>query len=72
MYPLQYTLRQRKKHILCLFVVPKATECRKAYQRDSCVSTYPVFQGYSFEMAGYSTVTSTFLDQNSARNVSAV
>ena len=39
------TLRQRKKHTVCLFVILKATECRKAHQRDSCVSTYPALSG---------------------------
>ena len=35
---------QRKKHTVCLFVVLKAAECRKAHQ-DSCVSTYPALSG---------------------------
>jgi len=32
-------LRQRKKHTVCVFVVLKATEGRKAHKRDNCIST---------------------------------
>ena len=45
-------LRQHKKHIACLFVVLKATEGRKTHPR------IWLFQGYSFEVAEYSAVTS--------------
>ena len=38
-------LRQHKMHTVCLFVVLKATEGRKAHKRDNCVSTYPALSG---------------------------
>ena len=38
-------LRQHIKHIVCLFVVLKATKGRKVHKRDNCVSMYPALSG---------------------------
>ena len=37
-HPLRH-LKQGIKHIICLFVVFKASEGRKAHKRENCVST---------------------------------
>ena len=54
-------LRQDKKHTVCLFVVLKATEGRKAHKVITAYPRIQLFQGYSFEVAGYSAV---YLDRN--------
>ena len=38
-------LRQHIKHVVCLFVVLKATKGRKVHKRDNCVSMYPALSG---------------------------
>ena len=50
-------LRQHKKHTVCLCVVLKATGGRKSHRKGNCVSRIQFSQGYSFEVARYSTVT---------------
>ena len=50
-------LRQYIKLIVCVFVVLKATEGRKAHKGKPAYPRIQLFQGYSFEVAGYSAVT---------------
>ena len=53
--------------LICLYLV----ELESLGQGIAAYPHIQLFQEYSFEVAGYiSAVTSTFLDQNSARNVS--
>ena len=46
-------LEEDMKHIICLFVVLKATEDRRASKRKDSVTMYPAFSGIQVERGSY-------------------
>ena len=42
-------LKQHIKHIVCLFVIPKAPEGRRANKRDNYESAFPAFSGIQLQ-----------------------